>query len=309
VLLHIGYPKNASTWLQKYIFNDPAKGFVCRWNPVSGLPVEEFLLSNPVRFDPHAVRERFDKAHDDAGRLVPVLSHECLCTDPFCTRYFSPHAFELAERLHATFPEAQIFLVFREQKSMLLSMYREYISSNGGEWPIGAYIGTGDEQPGYAPFLRLDYLEYDLLLKHYIKLFGPPRVLALPFEWLRKDGIAFEQRIHDFCRTGVTASEHMSPYHVTWKGCAMALRRQLNKLVHLPPGHWKPTGRRVLFNSAANLLCRVVNRLSPAGANRYFDERLKRVIAARVKDYYRQSNRELQDVTGVDLKSLGYDVG
>ena len=32
VVLHVGYPKTASTWLQETVFSNPASGFLCPWD-------------------------------------------------------------------------------------------------------------------------------------------------------------------------------------------------------------------------------------------------------------------------------------
>jgi hypothetical protein len=306
-LLHVGYPKNASEWLQRHIFDDPAKGFVCRWNAFSGEPVEEFLLKNTARFDPREVRAKFERAYTGCGDLARVLSHVTLCGDPLCPRYDTPDWFALADRLHATFPDAGVLIIFREQRAMALSMYREYVRL-GGQWPIEAFIGTGQERVGFAPFMRPDYLEYDILLTRYVELFGKQQVLALPFELLQQDGVQFEQRIHDFCQTGVVAQKFIPPWHVSLKGAASAVQRQLNKICPPVPGHYAGGRLNRRIKRAAFFCCRVVNKLTPGWAHRYFDNRLKRATDARVGHYYRESNQRLAALTGFDLKNLGYDL-
>ena len=54
--------------------------------------------------------------------------------------------------------------------------------------------------------------------------------------------------------------------------------------------------------------CDAFDRLVPMRFHRAADERLKRSIAARVADYYADSNRQLAEILGIDLQALGYEM-
>ena len=191
---------------------------------------------------------------------------------------------------------------------MLLSLYRQYIRQDG-EATIEGFLGTGIKKAGFSPICRLDHLEYHLLVNRYVELFGKDKVLVLPFELLREQaGVRFEQAIHDFCGTGVTASETLAPKNVGWLGLTLAFRRRMNRFVHLPPqwnGVWSesPLSYRAGFK-----LCNLIDRIVPSRFHRAVDDRLKRYIAARATGYYAQSNRLLAENAGIDLLRLGYEM-
>ena len=209
MLIHIGYHKTGTTWLQDHVFNNPSKGFVSRWTVQSGEAIEYFVLKHPLRYDPNEVRLAFQKSYGDASDVCPVISHEDLCGYPNSGR-FNSVGFNICERMHQAFPDAKVLIVVREQKSMLLSLYREYIRADG-EASIEGFLGTGQERTGYPPVCRLDRLEYHLLVSRYIELFGRDKVLVLPYEFLCRRTTWFEQQIHDFCGTGVVANQSLDP--------------------------------------------------------------------------------------------------
>ncbi len=306
MLIHIGYHKTGTTWLQQHVFNDPSKGFVSPWTLESGEAVEYFVLQHPLRYDPLEARRAFHRAYAGGEDLCPVISHEDLSGYPISGR-FSSLGFNICDRIHQTFPEARVLICVREQKSMLLSLYREYVRADG-EGSIEEFLGTGAEKPGYPAVCRLDRLEYHFLVKRYFDLFGRDKVLVMPYEFLHADATAFEQQIHDFCGTGIVAEQVLKPRNVGWLGATLAVRRKLNRFVHMPPtwdGRWQ---RRPRLHRLSFRLCETFDRLVPRYFHRAIDERHKRFIAERVEGYYAESNRQLAKLLGMDLKRLGYEM-
>ncbi|MGB5311120.1 MAG: hypothetical protein WBN38_03550, partial [Polyangiales bacterium] len=59
-LLHLGYHKTATTWLQNAVFSDEDLGFISPWGAQAGIAVDEFVLANPFRFNPTQARLRFE---------------------------------------------------------------------------------------------------------------------------------------------------------------------------------------------------------------------------------------------------------
>jgi hypothetical protein len=306
MLLHIGYHKTGTTFLQEHVFTRD-KGFCSPWNVYTGEAIEYFVLSHPSRFHSELVRGSFASAVEAAGGrdLVPVISHEDLNGHPLWSRYYG---FQVAERLHATFPEARVLIAIREQKSMLRSLFGQYIVQDG-MWPITDFIGTGNERPGFRPICRLDHLEYDLLVDHYRRLFGPDRVLVLPFELLKRDSLRFEQQIHDFAGTKQRAETYLPPENVGVGAMTLSVLRRLNQFTKKPPlpGNdyfaWPRSYRAKLR------ICNMLERITPARWHAAKDQAIKGFIAQRVGNYYHDSNRRLAEMTGLDLGSFGYDLG
>ncbi len=136
LLIHIGYHKTATTWLQKSLFENAEAGFA---RPISSHEaIMKLVGPNSFDFEAYqcgAVLLPKIKAAREQG-LSPVLSTERLSGLPWYGGYDSK---ELSRRLAAVFPGARILIVIREQKSMLLSNYNQYIK-HGGMWPIQQFL-------------------------------------------------------------------------------------------------------------------------------------------------------------------------
>jgi hypothetical protein len=126
MLIHVGYSKAGSTWLQQDLFFRPASGFDSpggsRSSSSSPIPIGSRPRTLGV-FEPgiEATRQR---------GLVAVISDEWLTGNQVTADYRGKL---ITERLAAVFPGARVLVDLREQESMLLSSYREYVVCGGGE--------------------------------------------------------------------------------------------------------------------------------------------------------------------------------
>lgn len=179
LLLHVGYHKTATTWMQRSLFV-PAHGY----RPVMGHEEAWALLVRPhgLRFDPGPARALL------AGRLaglapgeVPVVSSEILSGLPFQGGRESE---AYAARLREVAPEARILVSIRAQLSILPSVYMQYVRRGGTMTPAAFFAG----EPGLGYFgFSPEHFEYDALVARYQDLFGAANVFVLPQEALRRD--------------------------------------------------------------------------------------------------------------------------
>lgn len=307
VLLHIGFHKTGTTFLQDHVFGTSGRGFSSPWSIVGGEAVEHFVLTHPARYSPDDTRNDFFAAVDALGldeKAVPVISHEDLCGYPANYRYYGP---EVATRLHATFPDAQVLIGVREQKSMLRSLWGQYVRKDG-DWTLVDFFGDGVTRPGFRPICRLDHFEYPLLVNRYIELFGKDRVQVLPYELLRSDPLGYEQTVHDFCGTGLTAEVAHPASNVGLGAMTLSIQRWMNRFTKAPPqwgGDWDslPASYRAKMRAV-----RYIERVIPSSWHAREDRKIRTFIEQVVGDTYKASNRELSEISGFDLGSLGYDV-
>ncbi len=280
VVLHVGHPKTASTWLQETIFRNPDTGFVIPWDrdEFLGRATSAFLTVNSFDTDVERARSFFEEGlHRCAeGPGVPIISDETLCGDPtlrvnnYTGRY-------MADRIHAAFPRAKILIGIREQKAIALSLYRQYLHGSGGIFPLETFVGRGDEPLGYTPILYPDYLEYDRVVGYYQKLYGRENVLVLPMEWLRRDPEAYVRSILEFCQCPGQIGRLSKPQHVGQSAFALAVRRPLNRL--FPPNPLAP--KPGLGMKAVGKLARVINRLAPRSWSAPLERRWNDIVARR----------------------------
>ena len=305
MLIHIGFHKTGTTYLQHHVFQNRENHFVAPWTLKTGEAVQHFVLTHPARFDAAAVRAAFlAKTTGENQALVPVISHEDLCGYPIFSRYYGH---EVARRIHETFPEAKILITVREQKSALRSLYGEYVRQ-GGQWPIKTFLGAGQEQPGYAPICRLDHLEYDLLVDRYATLFGGEQVLVLPFEILKSDPRKFQQTVQEFAGAKSDGERDYAREYAGFGALSLRLMRALNKVAPQPPdwnGEWLKFPIRV---RAKIKLCETLDRFIPKHWHRSEEDRLTAFINSRTAGYFGPGNQRLQKLCSFDLASLGYEI-
>jgi hypothetical protein len=183
-------------------------------------------------------------------------------------------------------------------------MYCSYIKQSG-VFPLEVFLGRGDEPPGFAPILRPDFLKYDRLVAYYQELYGRENLLVLPMELLRKDRQGYIRSILEFCQCPGKIDQPEPARNVSLSPLALEVRRRLNPLVPLNPLTPPPStpGQRVVYK-----LAHMIDRLAPKSWGAPLERRWKDFTARRYEGMFRESNRRLAELTGIDLAALGYDL-
>ncbi|MDJ0795251.1 MAG: hypothetical protein QNJ51_00190 [Calothrix sp. MO_167.B12] len=302
LLIHIGYPKVASTWLQKAIFNDENAGFITPWGACSAEALDAFALTNSFRFSAEETYKLFEPGLKQANErdLIPVISHESLSGNQMGQNYWGK---EVADRMYAVFPDARILIMLREQKSILMSSYQQHIKT-GGNKTINRFIGVDINKAGFKPICRLEHLEYDLLISYYQTLFGNKNVLVLPLELLKKDKIFFIKKLLDFTGSQGKIASNDVLHNVSPKAGTLAFRRMINCLM-------QPTdfsGAKIpLQHRLAVGLSQLMDPLIPESVHKNIKNNWQNCIDDYVQDQFKKSNQKTSELTGINLSEFGYD--
>lgn len=309
VLVYIGYHKTGGGWLRRLFFTNPETGFGTIGKSGKRHPVRRLVRAHPFEFDGDAARAEFEpllRLVRDKG-LLPVVAFERFTGHPFSGGYDGK---EIADRLAKVFPEALVLVVIREQRSMIVSTYKQYVRE-GGALSLRGFMEPPTSKSLRAPWFSLRHFEYHHLLSYYRQLFGADRVLALTFEDFASDPAAFVQRIAEFAGRRLEADTLESlPFaqlsNPSPSAPAIELRRWLNKL-----------GVQSELNPSPLLTSDAVKRLGikvqettlvPRTLAARGEARLRETVAATVGDRYVESNRKTAELTGIDLASLGWMV-
>ena len=266
--------------------------------------ITAFITANSFSDDIAWARGLFEEGlkRCAGGPGVPVISDESLCGDPLM-RHFCSGKY-LADRIHSVFPSAKILIGVREQKAIAISFYREYLFQDG-VFPFDVFLGRGNEPLGFTPILHPDFLEYDRVVGYYQKIYGRDNVLVLPMEMLQRDREGYVRSMLEFCQCSGRIEHLSSPKRVGLSAAALEVRRWLNRLSPSNPLTPPPSTltQRVVFK-----LGRAVNRLAPKSFSAPLDRSWKDIVARRYNGMFRESNRRLADLTGIDFAALGYEL-
>jgi len=301
VLLHVGLHKCGSTWLQHTMFDNAHIGFVSPWGKLPAIAVTEFVAIEPLAFDGAAVRARLDAAAKlPAGsrNQTLVLSHEALSSRPHHGSYYAP---EVAARLNEVFPDARVLVIFREQVSLIHSLYGEHLR-NGGRLTLREFIGTGNEPLGFSGLCQLTFFCFDRLIEMYRDIFGEANVLALPLEMLSTDPTRFVEGICSFgggtyCELPTTRKVNTAWGPVTYE--ALRLSNGVVRGNRLRP----QTGG--IFTARRRAL-KLMDTLVPRSVQSSIKKKQRAAIERRTAGLFGQSNARLSKIVGLDLREYGY---
>jgi hypothetical protein len=185
-LLHPGWAKAGSTFLQEWFARHPQ-----------------------LRFVPHGfagfsdVFQLADVAQESTGYRYYVTSSELLGSGGNVPYGFALYSFRMfvdrdlrtsqrrvSSMLREIFPDSRVLIVTRGFSGIIRSLYSQYVKL-GGELPFAKYLEA------YGSILD-QWLDVDYNIDLYRDAFGAENLLVLPFEMLKTDTPSFISRVEDF---------------------------------------------------------------------------------------------------------------
>ncbi|KPP83935.1 MAG: Sulfotransferase domain [Rhodobacteraceae bacterium HLUCCA08] len=301
-LVHVGYPKTASTFLQRRVFDRAELGFGLadgvsnRARLVAWFKTDDAYLQDPARISAEMTEA---EAPVRARGLVPVWSEETLLGNPLQRIYDGAW---VLDRLFRVAPRARVLITIRNQVDLALSAYREHLKL--GRHSLRDFIGTGSEPRSYQPILREDYLKFDRAVAAYQAAFGPGNVCILPQEMLHRAPAAFFERLFRFTELPVQAMQSDQRLNAGLGGTGLRTARTLNAfIVRSPLSNRAPLAERLVRRAT-----RLVDRVSPRALDRRIEAAWRAQIAMRYAGCFDASNARLAQFAGLDLSALGYPV-
>jgi len=309
LLIHIGYHKTGTTWLQDNLFYQGHESF----DPVCGDPKKlgkSFFMNSISKADlsPYDDNQKiiqqewslYLKERGESSEKVSVISCERLSGNLHEGGYDSSIT---ARRINKNFPNAKIFIVIREQNSFILSSYFQYLKA-GGNLDLEKYLF--DRRPGFS----FDHARFLELIKDYHDLFGQENVHVLPYELFVKDPMAFFKSLEDFVESKISidpeqftvrsnAQQHTYLfYHLRRLGIFLRSNSLNNQ------SRWYSPKTRAFVFKGYDLMGKMgFDRL-----NTKLKKKLAQKIDNIVGDRYQESNVELSRLIGIDLSQYGYQI-
>jgi len=295
VVLHVGYPKTATTWLQKVVLPRHPELVLLRRATPGCEWIQQLLADHPFDFTPDRHRAAIDASFAPLGERVAFISHEAYLGDPFLGGINSELA---APRLAALFPDARIVIVIREQGAMIDSLYRQYVQEGGVATPEQLFA---DPSALRVRFAR-GYLAYDRACALFAAHFGRARVRVLLFERLLEAPDQFLGELYDHCGVAhvpLVRSDDVGR-NVGLASPALEILRTANRVL---TSSFQP---QALLPMRSRTLRRALQRRSArsSAARPAVPEPLSALLRAS----YREGNRRLRDELGLPVEQAGYAV-
>jgi hypothetical protein len=303
-IVHIGYPKTATTWFQREFYPH-----VSGRNYVERNRLRQALLSeNALTFEPERARELLSSGGPGdlliceeglSGYLHNGGVLECVTRD-------------FADRLYRTLPDADIVVLLRSQPAIIASTYQQYVRAGGTHsakrylFPH-SYVTQNHREQYKVPLQDVSHFDYRPLIRYYRTLYGPERVHALLYEAFERNRDAFLQ---DFTtRLGMAADwsainggrrleAYSYPVHMLARLCNLFTYRAVSDkrcTVHIPG--WYRLQRKLLT---------CLDKTGWFGPSPEPSRVLGEDVVRWLEHRFAQPNRELAELTGLPLAENGW---
>lgn len=284
MIVHIGYHKTGSTFLQNSIFPH-LEGIEYHTFQECKKLFRELTVTGKTDVEKlrNHLRHKEDQLYSYEGLVGLIGSGQ-----------FAQNNAQVLKELGFQ----KIILSIRRQDRLLESVYRQYIQ-------VGGKMGPKDFLKSEL-FYHKDYFNFWWIYKMYAKLFGEYNILIINQESLFKDQSAVIKELEQFTESKLNPTASATGgKNESLSNPSLALMRMVNRLV-FPSRETSNPLNRGLKVRWLRLLSQ--NFLDPYFF-RFFSEQ-KDVIeeSARLKllEEQRESNRKLDDKCQGDLKSFGY---
>ncbi len=298
MLIHIGYHKTATTWLQLFYFpHHPELAFIAGHETLW----QHLISPHPLEFNPQVAKQLFNPLIEQSlkNQQLPVLSAERLSGNPHAGGFDNK---EIADRLKTVFPDAKILLVIRRQKDAILSNYKQYIRV-GGICNLIDYLNPPAD--GRIPLFRLENFAYHYLANYYVQLFGQDKVKIMLYEQFRQQPQLFIQQLSEFI--GVSTDQTFptaQQVNNSMSDLGIILKRQINK--------WH--GNDSLYPITpccawlTTRLSKLIEQFEQKQRLDFYKTDLEGQIQTVVGDRFKTSNTQLVTQFQLDLAAYDYDL-
>jgi hypothetical protein len=324
VILHIGMPKSASTFLQKQVFPNLEDVLFCTYrNPIfDAIRKLEFKHRHMVDLD--QIKIELDQYLETVKEKHVLISNEMIFGNPW--HNFMNHS-DMAYFLKILFPEAKILTVLRKQDDFLSSAYLQAIRI-GFPQKKKHFFNLTDGEFGdynYNGGMNIDAKSVDLyhFIKAYEDHFGKENIKLLPFELFKKDKKQFLEIIYSEYGLTPYFPENYKSVNKGYTSLTLPMSRFFRKFIkhNQSSGYGffreRPFRGYLLKNYEKSKILGffliISNKLTVDNFLSFFnlfykkrakifsDEERKKIMG-----FYQKSNKQLSDHYQLDLDNWGY---
>lgn len=278
-LLHVGFPKTASTWLQYYLQESTRINYIGkhagreRWQSEEIKSVRSSLQGLKVPYS-HAEVDQIIHATIKVDPNLPIVLSDEVLAKPWKDN--DDWAAEFSKLLFEYFPGGKVLLTVRRQSDIACSLYRKYVEKNGmNSLSMAQWFESGAGSQDVDFWRRWNLLNY---YKGLIQFFDD-EITVLPYEMMKLSKGEYCSEITDFFDikdVDVTVKKQIN--QVSFKTDYVQVLKLMSR-----PKYWKNVKESI--------------KVKPK-----YDSRLIESI----NDHFAQSNHEFAQMVGIDLKSYDY---
>ena len=313
ILIHIGYGKTGTTWLQENLFNFDNPTFTnlsTKDKRQSTIASHFFIDKNNYPLssfndNKDEIQSAFDEIidlHKNRKTNYWVISQERLVGTATHGAYDSR---KNAVLLKKHFPKAKILIVIREQKKITQSLYFQYLNG-GGTHKVLKFLKpkSKDLKTAFSP----NHFKFSYLIQEYYSLFGKENVLVLPYELFLKEPEKFIKSIGKFCNIEIDCStlNFKSKVNVKSNNFILYYLRQFNTYTICSGSNNYKLFESPIFQALLAKGFRFLNHFIPKYLNRITIKKVKTEVEDFLGDYYEEDNKLLETLIDCDLKQYHY---
>jgi hypothetical protein len=303
ILLHVGLHKTGTTLLEEVLFCRPGTPHfhaVADKRQLYGTTLSIKAQDIPLEAARAPLLAAAEAARAD-NRTLALLG------ETWAARPFVHPAIRTANltRIRDLFPQARILVTIREQCSLIYSMYGQYIRF-GYTNSLTEFLSRPPDPMAGNAILNYGFYDFARLHDECCAIFGPDRVLMLPFEMIFRDPAELLARFGSFIgrdlsgerlETGKKVNSALSPL-------ALAVGRHANRFISRDTPWLSPRRRRF-----PNALAAKVDGFVPASLSARQQKAARAQVAEAVGDIYDASNSRIAARLDLDLEGYGYRCG
>lgn len=295
-IIHIGYNKTGTTWLQHNFFP-----FVTNASFLDRATVHRLLIdTNSFSFNADEVRNKLSK---NADKRI-IISEEEFCL----TARAKPHIkTALIKQLQQVYPNAQIVVFIRNQVDRLLSLYLYYLKRSGGTYSFHNFLFKKNKLNTNILDLKLDNSNYHHFINFLCETFGQQNVHVYLYEEFAENNVLF---LSKFCQVH-NLEVDIEALHFTRVNSA--LKRNFIPIARFTNLFTEPhiADRNHLItipylDKACGRLYPKINRWGIWGKSAEPKDLLNRQTLDFLNNYFRVSNRILMEQYSLPLDKYGY---
>lgn len=321
LLLHIGYPKTATTLLQESLFATHPDLFQIKDNWTEKGFTRNIIFQHRIPFerDLPLYQKQVKSELQNAGNRTVILSSESIMSMSTFFRFephpwiWCPDPYTVAEKLHRVFSdvnaEPQVILVVRRQTDWLRSqyaqaynlVYKRFRCTRTFERFIDHTLGEGfDNSLGVA-------IDYQAIVACYDKFFGKENVSVIPYEWTKSAPERFSQtwaKLLDIDTNSIqeiVTQKKANQKQSTDGSYSTDSRSLLETLTQ-----WKKRtfGQQPILSASSSVAQFLSNTSLPARRIKQMDFKPEQRV--KLNDRYVKSNQQLSKRINLNLEGLGY---